>query len=45
MNWFGWLVKNRCEVTMLDNVIGFGEFVVLLVVCCGIWFMVDALHQ
>lgn len=35
MSWFGWLTKGHYEVTLLDRVIGFSEFAVVVFVALG----------
>lgn len=37
MQWFGWLTKGHYEVTLLDRIVGFGEFTVLVAFCLAAW--------
>lgn len=38
MNYLGWLTKGACEITIADKLTGLAEFLLVIGICCGIWY-------
>ncbi len=45
MEWFGWLTKGRMEVSVADQLIALGEFLMLVVVGVLAWSFYNYLNK
>lgn len=45
VDWFGWLTKGHYQISMLDRLIGLGEFVAALAVFVAVAAMFDWIRK